>query len=97
MITECDRSIDVVGSKGFKAYAMGNDKGNRLGEIEAMALELSIILTSQWSFVVEYVKLKDRLDLRRLPYDGKSGERPNTLKEQRQAETKLNFDPTLTG
>lgn len=101
-VTDCDFSINPMRPNGYNAYALGNDKGIRYGDLDAMALELSIILTSKWSFAAEYIQYETQRDLDMLPFGGQYGSRPRDPNELKAyyanqiPETMRTFDPTLT-
>ena len=63
-------------NNAFETYALGEDKGLRYGEIDALAFEAKLNLTSKISFIYEMTIVEGEKELGILPFGGEAGERP---------------------
>lgn len=60
----------------YETYALGEDKGLRYGEIDAIAFEAKLNLSSKISAVYEMTIIEGEKELGILPFGGESGEKP---------------------
>lgn len=60
----------------FSTYALGEDEGLRYGEMDAIAFEAKLSLTSKISAIYEMTIIDGEKELGILPFGGQSGEKP---------------------
>ena len=71
--------IGVPGSGEFDTYELAQDEGLRYGEMEAIAFEARLNLTSKLSFIYEVTMVEGEKELGILPFGGTRGEEPRAI------------------